>query len=271
MAYGNNKTKFKELDKNTYSFRLKNATATFPSTMALGFWNSTLTLKIHPALPEGQRSTEKYWDYNIYSMAVLNSEKAIILLSVIEENMKEIMSGDFDPFGVTSGAAYVEVSPFPGMEGIDDNGLFINIYNKIDSEGVPGEIISYKFNTNNYYKNFKVSGKTMSKCTTNVPSEFLLFLTYLKEGIKGIAGGIAHGIRNANKNEYSRSVNDRHRIMEKLGLTSNDFRGSSFGTNSSSSFFQENSGSASQSSNGEFDYSVDYSSLGGNTRVDIQD
>ncbi|MEI2421106.1 hypothetical protein V6O07_12605, partial [Arthrospira platensis SPKY2] len=94
--YGNyGKQQWKELDKNTKSFSFRNSNAVFKSAMVLGFWNSTMTIKIHPALPESQRSTEKVFDYNTYIMSVITSENALLLLEGIEENLTE---PDFEAF-----------------------------------------------------------------------------------------------------------------------------------------------------------------------------
>ncbi|MEI2419269.1 hypothetical protein V6O07_03270, partial [Arthrospira platensis SPKY2] len=157
------------------------------------------------------------------------------------------------------------LSPYPAIDGVEDHGVFLNIYNKIDGEGNPAEAISYKFNSRDYYKNFKAKGKSMERLKTKKPSELLLFMTFLREGIKGMSGGIAHSIRNANKYEYSRNVSNLNKMMEKLGITSQDLNRSGY-TNNGGGYFNSNgtNGSASQSNDGTFDYSAEYGNLEGN-------
>lgn len=273
MAFNNFNSgkQFKELDKNTNSFRLKNSTAVFPSAMILGYWNSTLTIKLHPALPESQRSTEKVFDYNTFIMGILTAENALVLLEAIKENINTILEEPetFDSFGVSSGNSFIEIAPQPGMEEVRDSGIFLNLYTKIDENGVPGEVLQYKFNNRNYFKNFKVSGKTMEKKSLKLPSEFLMFVRFLEEGVKGLSGGIAHGIRNANKYEYTRNVSNINRMMEKLGISQQDFNGGN--RNSGTSSFFSNVSNNNSNSESTFNYSVDTEHLQGGSRFDLDD
>lgn len=270
MAFNNYNSgkQFKELDKNTNSFRLKNSNAVFPSAMILGYWNSTLTIKLHPALPESQRSTEKVFDYNTFIMGVLTAENALVLLEAIKENINTILEEPetFDSFGVSSGNSFIEIAPTPGMDEVRDSGIFLNLYSKIDENGIPAEVLQYKFNNRNYFKNFRVSGKSMEKKSLKLPSEFIMFIKFLEEGVKGLSGGIAHGIRNANKYEYTRSVSNINRMMEKLGISQQDFNSNR--NNNGGGFFSNQSNN--NQSEGNFNYSVDNEHLQG-SRFDLDD
>lgn len=269
MAYTTGKT-FKELDKNTRSFQFRNSKGEFPSTLVLGFWNGTMTLKMHPALPEGKRSQEKVFDYETYVMSVLTAEAATALIEAIDT---EIQPGEaFDDIGVDCGQSYIEISMYSNIDGVEEEGIYLNLYNKLDEHGNPREIISYKFGGRNYFKNFKnKQGKEMSTIKTKFPTEFIMFVKFLNNGLEAMTNAIAHSLRNANKYDDNKNFNNTVKIMEKLGISDiSGNNGGGYNKGGSNSFFNKfGNNNNSNSGNDNFNYNTEYSSLDGGDRVDL--
>lgn len=275
--YGNNnKNQWKELDKNTKSLTLRNSQAIFKSALVLGFWNGNMSIKIHPPLPESQRSAEKVFDYNTHLMSVLTPDNAVVLMEAIKHDVLDMIKeqGEFEAIGVLSGTSYLEIAPYSGIEGVEESGIFLNLYTKVNNEGVPENVISYKFNNRNYFKNFKAKGKSMEKMFNEVPSEFVLFLTFLKEGVKAMTNAVAHSIRNTNKYEQTKAKNDLAKMMEKMGISTQDLNSNGGSSNSyggGSSFFNGGGTNSGSTSNDSFDYTTEYQNLGGDSRMDLDD
>lgn len=265
MAYNN--TQWKELDKNTKSLQFKNKDAGFASALVLGFWNSTMTLKIHPAFPPEKRTPERVYDYQTFSMSALTVEVAKTLLKLIKkENIVEKLEDgeSFEPVGTNTKSSFIEISPTCAFDSISEEGVWLNLYSKFDGEGKAAEIISYKFKNKEYFKNY--AREDFTKLEFGCPVEFELFITFLNEGCKAMTNAIAHSIRNSNKYDETKAINNISKMMEKLGIVeSNPSGGATGGT----AFFN-NFGSNNASQNTNFDFSTESESLPvGNDRLII--
>lgn len=264
MAYNN--TQWKELDKNTKSLQFKNKDAGFASALVLGFWNSTMTLKIHPAFPPEKRTPERVYDYQTFSMSALTVEVAKTLLKLIKkENIVEKLEDgeNFEPVGTNTKSSFIEISPTCAFDSINEEGVWLNLYSKFDGEGKAAEIISYKFKNKEYFKNY--AREDFTKLEFGCPVEFELFITFLNEGCKAMTNAIAHSIRNSNKYDETKAINNISKMMEKLGIVESNPSGATGGT----AFFN-NFGNNNANQNANFDFSTESESLPvGNDRLVI--
>lgn len=270
MAGYNNSNQFKELDKNTKGTTLRNTKSEFKSALEIAYWNSALKLIIHPPLPESERSNERVIDYKSDAKAhgILGIENALLLLEAIKVEVVPNLA-EFEYVGISAGQSYIEIARESGVKGANERGLYLNIYTQIDGSGNPKHVLSYQFAGKKYFKNFKREGYEMSNTFTQLPTEFMLFITHLEEAVKAMTNAVAHSIRNANKYEYARNVNMLNKMAEKMNITQADMYSKGNSNNSNGGSYFNGGSQNSAPSNDTFDYKTEYENAAGGDRMDL--
>lgn len=219
MAFGNYQNeKPKQKITTTQSYRFYNEKI-FGSTLALGYFNATMTLKINPLLPENKRTQNSKYDYDTDVMCYLTPQRTLELLEGIRYVAERVNMGyyDFEPIGVPSGDGYVEIAPAVAYGGPEET-IALRIYDGIDADGTPAEKLTYAFNPGNYFKNYQPGAGSYDK-SSKIQTEFLLFTLFLKEALKASTNAIAHSIRHVNAYSNDRMLNNIKAMAEKLGVS----------------------------------------------------
>lgn len=159
----NNKRDYSD-NINTNGFQLFNKDGFDPSTLVIGYWNSYVTLKIHPAKEKSQQTDSSVYDYgksiavtltdaSVYELATLISKQIIPAAKDNKELTLTVLSGANNGVIISTGVALAggkEAKPYLALvKGIDP------------TTRVPESIIAYEFNRKAYISGY--SGKTEDK------------------------------------------------------------------------------------------------------------
>lgn len=272
MALGvsnGNQNEWKEKSMNTKSFTFYNKNNEHGSMLLMGFWNSCLTLKIHPIIPESRRNGSKMFDMETFINTALTPEKAIAMAYNLSKVVAQLEDGnyDFKSFGVPIGSGFVEISNGEKFGGARES-LCITIYSNIDENGRTDEKLSYFFNTVPTYLNYDSTAGGSDLDINACEGEFLLFYRYVLEGIKANTNAVAHSIRNSNKYAYEKENSNIAAIMTKLGISTESYSSNNSG-NKSSGFFGSGNKIQSNSGNGLEEKDISYGELADNGRLPI--
>lgn len=228
MAFGNTNNENKTKGTSTRGLQFYNATGS-ESTLVVGYYRSTLSLGIHPALPAEKRTKTSVYNYDTIASVLLTPTKAMDLLEGIYdiENIMEY----FEPFGVPAGNGFVEISPLSKVSGEStDKGIMLTIYIGVDGDGAAANSLSYLFNFSRYFKNYNKDGNKYDLSDIKA-TEFKLFIKALEEFTKAATRAIAHSIRDTNSYSDNFIKSSLSELKEKAGIKS------SYSSNGVTSFF----------------------------------
>ena len=131
----NNKRDYSD-NINTNGFQLFNKDGFDPSTLVVGYWNTFITLKIHPAKEKSQQTETSVYDYgksiavtltdrSVYELAGLINTEIIPAVNEKRELTLTVLSGVNNGVIISSGVALAggkEPKPYIALvKGIDPN------------------------------------------------------------------------------------------------------------------------------------------------------
>lgn len=237
MAFGNYQNDKKQKSKNTRGYQFYNKEIS-GSTLVIGHWNSAVTLKIHPLLPENKRTDSSVYDYESFVNVALTPQKVYDLVMGLNTVKIAVDSGiyNFDSVGVASGTGYIEVGPI-SKYGYQGEGVAIALYNDIGSDGKPAQKLVYVFNKSNYFKNYSVDDGSYDK-SNQYEAEFGMMVMLLQEALKASTNAIAHSVRHTNMYHDDFVSDSLNSLKEKLGIEVGSSRRG--GNGSSTTYFNAN-------------------------------
>lgn len=211
----NNRNNSGEKNTNTRSFQFYmdvNDDWASPSTMVLGYWNNMISLKLHPALDSGRRTSTNVFDYEQQLSTALNPEKANILADEIDNVIiKEGLEGEEVSRAVTVGGGstliIVGVKKFEGKENLN---AYLMVA-RIGDDFKPTEAITYVFNPMSIIKDYNPQTGDYG-IDFNEFSELQLFSKFLRASVDHLTMGTAHATRTVDR--YFRD-----KLMEGLGVS----------------------------------------------------
>ena len=235
--FGNYQNDKKKKSTNTKGLQFFNKAGSH-STLIIGHWDTALTFKIHPCLPDNKMTETNVYDYDSYVNTVLSQNKVYDLLMACK-NFKAQLDAGMTPesVGVASGSGFIQVSANT-EEGI----ILFTIYSDIGAEGKPSQQLSYGFNKSNYFKNYDPSSGSYDKSDL-YESEFERFIILLEETIKANTNAIAHTIRYTDMYTKDSILSSMNAIKEKMGIQ-NNFSGK----NNSNTYFNATNNQNNQTS-----------------------
>lgn len=226
MTFGNtNNEKRKNSGTNTRASQFYNSNGS-ESTLVIGYWatggfNSVefLNLKIHPLLPENQRTQSNMYDYKSVISTLLPLQKAVELLEICKEIERYIEndSYDFEDMGIPVKEAFVCLSS-ASKEGFTTDGIVLKIWGGVDSSGNATHSLKYLFNKSQYLTGFKGDGSEY-QTGKSMETEFKMFKLILEEFTKAATYAQAHvnrGINSYYQNEVVKT--SLYEIKNKLGI-----------------------------------------------------
>lgn len=211
---------------NTTGITFKNSKGFDPSAMALNFWNGNISLKMHPALPENQRTETKVFDYETSFSTALTPEKALFLATKIENEIYPALeSRTKKSVGINVGGNGLivvstgltnEPKPFIAiMKGLDENtkkpesSIHYEFNNTFSIDDYDEETGSYTINEGNF-------------------TELRMFTNILKDCASALSGLFAHSMRYYDRYARDAQKNILYKIAEKNGVST--FGGSKGGS-----------------------------------------
>jgi hypothetical protein len=192
-----------------------------PSTLLIGYWNSMVSLKIHPALEKDKQTETKKFNYEKLVSTSISLQKAITLIEKIEkELLPAIESEENKNIGIPVGSDGILVIG-TGKKITGSIRPYIAIHKSLNEKTKKPEMsISYEFNRNISIDDYDAEDGTFTK-SKEMHSELLLFLEILKSSVKSLSGSIAHSMRVTEKFYKDRVINNLENISEKLGVATN--------------------------------------------------
>lgn len=211
---GNNQ---KEVNVNTRSQSFYNSEGFCPSVLVTGYWNSMISLKIHPALDKDKRTNQQVFNYEEVVSTVLTTEKATTLLEKVAQEIIPAMENKQElSRGVTVGGNNViEI----GTKKIGENMVFfLGIHKGLHAEKMtPETSIYYEFRSSYVIKDYNPESGQYS-IEQGQQSEFLIFLGVLRSAVVALTNAVAHSSRHVDKFYRDKVANNLNEIGGKLGL-----------------------------------------------------
>ena len=220
MNFNNTNNNAREqVNVNTRGPQFMNKNGFDPSTMAVGYWNELISIKMHPALPKEKQTDSKVFDYEKVISTAITLEKATTLCTGIEKKIiPAIEKGEQASVGIPVGAdSLIVVSTGVKMTG--SVRPYIAIHKALDEKTKkPETSIFYEFNRAYSVDDYDEAEGTF-QVTQDIHSEFKLFIELLNAAKLGLSQAIAHSMRVVDKYYRDRVLNDISAIAEKLGVT----------------------------------------------------
>lgn len=182
MAYTNNNQNNKSKSVNTQGYQFYNDDdgAMFKSTLAVGYYDRYLSLRIHPALPEEKRTNTSRYDYETQLLTALTPDKALALVTAVNEKIYPAMSaGKTKSVGVPVGADGIVNISYLAEEGI----VCLGLYKGLDPETKkPKESMVFQFKPTMVVEGYDPEKGNF--VTENTESDFVIFITILEQFVK---------------------------------------------------------------------------------------
>lgn len=190
MFNNQNNNENADVSVNTRGITFKNSKGFDPSAFELNFWNGNISLKMHPALPEAQRTETRVFDYETTVSTALTPEKALLLANKIEKEIFPALEAKTKKtVGITVGGnGLVVVSTGMG----DEAKPYIALFKGLDENTKkPESGIHYEFNNT-----FTVDDYDETTGSYNINegnyTELNLFTAILKDSAIALSGITAH-------------------------------------------------------------------------------
>lgn len=231
MFNNQNNNENSDVSVNTRGVTFKNSKGFEPSALELNFWNGNISLKMHPALPEAQRTETRVFDYETSVSTALTPEKALLLANKIEKEILPALEANTKKaVGITVGGnGLVVVST-------NDGKPYVALFKGLDENTKkPESGIHYEFNNT-----FTVDEYDETTGSYNINegnhTELNLFMNILKDSAITLSGITAHCNRYWDR--YSRDA--QKDVLNKIAAKNGISVGSGF-RRSSSNVFANNS------------------------------
>lgn len=221
MAYGNNNNQNKSKSVNTNGFQFYNdeVNSVYKSTLAVGYYDRFMSLRINPSLPEEKKTNSSRYDYDTTVQTALTADKVMALLTGINEKIYPAINGGKNrAVGVPVGADGIVSIAFSADDGIITLGLFKGLDPETKK---PKESLSYQFKPTMLVENY--DPKTGEFTTENIESEFVVFVGFLQKFVESV------GMVDVHMNRYG----DRFFRDKLIGGSANSGSGNyrSYGNN----------------------------------------
>lgn len=260
--FGNNQNddSKKAQTTNTKGIQMYNLESFDPSTLLLDFWDRYHSVKIHPALPEKDRTEKDKYNYDQMLGIVFLPEHAKALY---RKALKKVLpaleaeSQDDASVGITVKNNLIEIG-----NGIKHTGKitpYVAIYKDIDpSTGIANQAIAFQFPEVDVVSNYNAKKGTFDSSKDSGVGAFEVFLEFLNEGVKGQTRAVAHGNRDNLKFVIKRVIEDTIEIKEKLGIQGKSGNSYKNYDNSGGSFASRRNNSQPSNKSNESDEAVDF-------------
>lgn len=203
---------------NTRGIQLSNSEGFMPSTMVFGFWNSMISIKIHPALEKSQQSDSRRFNYDEVVATTLTLEKTAILLNKIETEILPVYGTQSVFKGVSVGGdSLAGVGLRMNADGTSSTAYF-GIFKSLDENTKkPETVMYYEFKSAYTIDDYDPETGDF-KMTQNVPGELLLFTSALRAAVSALTNANAHATRTVDKWFRDRLMNTMEEIGSKVGV-----------------------------------------------------
>ena len=200
MEFGtsNNKSD-KKPSVNTRGVQLYNQESINPSTIALGFWNDYLSIRINPAFPKDKRTETKVYDYETYISATLVAEDGFILADAIKNEIlpaivRNTMATEKE--SVTKSIVFGRNKMILVSTGTKSNDFkpYVAIMTGLNEKRIPEDVLIYEFKSSNLINDYD-AGTGEFESSSDFPSGMVTFMNFLKEGAKALLHAEAHSTR----------------------------------------------------------------------------
>lgn len=193
MAYGNNNNQNKAKSVNTNGFQFYNdePNSVYKSTLAVGYYDRFMSLRINPSLPEEKKTNSSRYDYETTVQTALTADKVMALLTGINEKIYPAINGGKNrAVGVPVGADGIVSIAYLAEEGL----LTLGLYKGLDPETKkPKESLSYQFKPTMIVENY--DPQTGNFSTENIESEFVVFVGFLQKFVEAVGLCEVHMMR----------------------------------------------------------------------------
>ena len=245
MEYSNqDSNKREQVNVNTRGVSFMNSEGSLAqSALLVGYWNSTISLKLHPTLPADKQTDFKKFDYDEVINTALTLEKAVALDKIVGRAMLALSSTEDFFKGISVGG--------DGLVGIgvkhveDDKAVaFLGIYKSLD----PGTRIPKVYNLYQFKETMIIDGYSPETGNFNVTSdqsELELFKKVLEASIAGLSNANQHATRHVDKFFRDKLTNNINAVGNKLGVDMGANYGGGYNRRTSSSDVWSNSSSKS--------------------------
>ena len=225
--FGNNANNKNDSKKstNTRSLQFYNKDGFDPSTLVLGYWDSFLSIKMHPAKDPAKQTENDIYDYDKAINTALTSEKAQALLNNIEKViLPALEAGECRVVGVpVGGNNIITVSTLK----INDKVVpAIGIIKGLNDRRVPEASCSYEFKSTQLIDHY--DAKSGDYESHNEFVELTLFINYLRNGIASMTNAFTHSNRYVEQWSRSREIENWKALMAHLNIQQEGYGGGGY-------------------------------------------
>lgn len=209
----NNKSDRKNINTNGTQFM--NSTGTLAqSTLVVKYWNSMVSLRIHPMLSPDKQTDFKKFNYDESFTTSLTIEKAQTFHDIIEEALTTEKEKFFK--GVQVGAD--SLIGLGSVSNGTDRMFFVGIYKSLDPDtGIPKEKMLYEFTTMRIIEDYNDETGTFTANETK-QSQLKVFQALLKSAVEHLTNAHVHADQVENDYQHKRQSATLNGIAAKLGV-----------------------------------------------------
>jgi hypothetical protein len=204
---------------NTTGTQFRNSQGSSPSAMVIGYWNSLLSIKMHPALEKSQQNEQNVFNYDKLVSTAITLEKMIVLSNHIEDTIFPAIKAGVSAFkGVPVGDTTLVGVGVTIEEGAPV--AYFVIYKGLDETSKkPESFLKYNFRTSYTVDNYDPIAGTHD-ITQGVQGELASFLALMKAATVGLSNSTVHADRHVNKFFRDKLMTRIEDIAGKVGLPS---------------------------------------------------
>lgn len=218
MAFNNGNNNRERANTNTQALTLRNMEGSSPSALAIGFWNSLLSLRIHPPLEKSKITENNFFDWDQGISTALTIEKIVTMSGQIDEYILPALGtvGKTEFKGVNVGDNSIVGI---GVRWNDDGpSVYIAIYKGLDENSKkPESGLTYTFRTSFSVDHYSPESGDLE--LSKVQGEFRLFAQLLKVAVIGLSNATVHADRNVNKFYKDKVMGTLESVAGKVGAT----------------------------------------------------
>lgn len=233
-----NNNQRKSVSVNTNGRRLTNLDGKIQSALDMVHWNSMLTLRFSPALPEGQRTETKFFSEEGVLQCALSADRLIHLSTgIIDKVLPAMDNGSDDQVVVPLGSDGVFGIYTRNVDG--EQITYAMIAKGLDPKTrIPESYLMYQFKQTLVLSDYDHRNGDFATAANNKP-ELLILLAHMQESIKATTQAYVHAHRVVDRTF-------RESVLGALGVAGKGYSKGG-GNNNTSSVF----GSASTSGGSE--------------------
>lgn len=209
----NNKSERKNINTNGTQFMNSSGTLA-QSTLVTKYWNSMVSLRIHPMLPADKQTEYKKFNYEESFTTSLTIEKAQTFIDIIEEALTTEKEKFFK--GVPVGAD--SLIGLGSVANGEERMFFLGIYKSLDPDtGIPKEKMLYEFTTMRIIEDYNDETGAFTSNETK-QSQLKVFKAMLKSAVEHLTNAHVHAEQVENDYQNKRQSATLNGIANKLGV-----------------------------------------------------